>query len=383
MLTRSSPPPFARTGFRGDTPTTSRPASGSPSRLQRQIDIMKSLPTFVLLTALLAACSESTASGPAPLERAESMLSVGDSAGLIALLASDEAANLPADARVDFEAQLAVAANDIPKAERICREHLKAHPGDVRVACRLADIYIELGAGDLARELIDKTLLANPEACRMHYYSGVLHGSKGRLEQASEEFLAAEACGLATPDLSYNLAVLDQNQGRINQSIERLRALCAAQPDRRNARRELARGLIAKGDAESMSEAQQLLDELAALIESEIVIDDEHDGVGQGDWRVWDLLGLHSEKQGDLLAARAYYEEALKAGLNPPQVEDSYRRVSEALIAGGEGESVEVRLPNTDLPPISAGMQQRFDEAERLKRKEAEAEAAGGGSDGR
>jgi len=336
---------------------------------------MKRFPTLVLLAGLLAACSETTASGPDVMEQAEGLLSAGDRAGLDELLAGPDAAGLTLAARVDIEAQLAVAAGDVPKAERLCREHLKSHPADERVANTLTDIYVNLGAGDLAREVIDRTLSLNPEACKMHYYSGVLHGSKGRLDQAAAAFEAAEACGFASPDLEYNLAVLDQNQGRVDRSIERLRGLQESRPDWRNVRRELARGLIAKGDPASMDEAQVLLDELSTLIEQEIVIDEEHDGVGQGDWRVWELLGLHAEKQGDLLAARAYFIEGLKAGENPVQVEEHYLRVSEALQESGMGEMVPVREANEDLPPVSAGMQQRFDEARRKKARAA-AEAA-------
>jgi tetratricopeptide (TPR) repeat protein len=336
---------------------------------------MKRLPIFVLLAALFAACSESTATSPNDVqERALGMLAAGDGAGLSAFLKSSEADVLSDSVRVDLEAQLAAAADDVPKAVRLCVAHLEAHPGDERVAYTLTDIYLNLGAGDLARAHIDKTLAANPAACKMHYYSGVLHGAKGRLDQAAAEFEQAVACGYTSPDLQYNLAVLDQSQGRTDQSIERLRRLRAEQPEWRNVRRELARGLIAKGDPESMDEAQVLLDELSVVIESEIVIDEEHDGVGQGDWRVWELLGLHAEQQGDLPAAQAYFVEALKAGKNPPQVEDHYRRVSEGLIEAGMQEMVPVREGNKDLPPISAGMQERFDEAKR-KKQHAEAEA--------
>lgn len=343
---------------------------------------MKRLTTLALLAGLLAACGESTASGPSTssgassesgasaVQRAESLLAGGDRDGLSALLASPARAELPEALRVDLEAQLAVAADDIPKAVLLCREYLEAHPGEARVAYTLTDIYMKLGAGDLAREVIESTLAANPKACKMHYYSGVLHGSKRRLAQAAEAFQTAESCGFTSPDLEYNLAVLDQNQGRVDESIRRLRGLRAAQPEWRNVRRELARGLIAKGDEASMDEAQQLLDELSVLIESEIVIDEEHDGVGQGDWRVWELLGLHAEKQGDLEAARLYFVESLKAGENPPQVEEHYLRVSEALVEIGEGAHVPTLEPNKDLPPVSAGMQERFDEAKRRKQRE-------------
>lgn len=332
---------------------------------------MKRLTTLALLAGLLASCSETTASGPSATERAESLLAAGDQAGLQALLETPAGAELPESLRVDLEALLAVAADDVPKAERLCREYLEAHPGDARVAYTLTDIYIKLGAGDLARGVIDRTLAANPGACKMHYYSGVLHGSKRRLDEAAEAFQAAERCGFTSPDLEYNLAVLDQNQGRVEESVERLRRLKEAQPEWRNVRRELARGLIAKGDEASMQEAQVLLDELSVLIESEIVIDEEHDGVGQGDWRVWELLGLHAEQLGDLEAARLYFIEALKAGENPPQVEEHYLRVSEALVEVGQGAHVPVLEPNKDLPPVSAGMQERFDEAKRKKQRDA------------
>jgi tetratricopeptide (TPR) repeat protein len=335
------------------------------------MNTMKRLPTFVLLAGFLAACGESTASGPDVMLRAESLLSAGDRDGLDALLASPDAEGLTAAARVDIEAQLAVAAGDVPKAERLCREHLESHPGDARVAYTLTDIYLNLGAGDLAREVIDRTLAVNPDACKMHYFSGVLHGSKARLDQAASAFEAAEACGFSSPELEYNLAVLEQNQGRVDRSIERLRSLRESRPEWRNVRRELARGLITKGDPASMDEAQLILDELSALMEQEIVIDDEHDGVGQGDWRVWELLGLHAEKQGDLLAAQAYFVEGLKAGENPIQVEEHYLRVSEALQASGMGEMVPVREKNKDMPPISAGMQEQFDEARRKKARAA------------
>ncbi|MCA8978402.1 MAG: tetratricopeptide repeat protein [Planctomycetes bacterium] len=331
---------------------------------------MKRLTTLALLAGLLASCGESTASGPSALQRAESLLAAGDQNGLSTLLAGPDAAELPEALRVDLEAKLAVAQDDVPKAERLCREYLEAHPGEAGVAYTLTDVYLSIGAGDLAREVIDRTLAANPEACKMHYYSGVLHGSKRRLDKAAEAFQEAERCGFHSPDLEYNLAVLDQNQGRVEESIGRLRELRETQPEWRNVRRELARGLIAKGDQASMDEAQLLLDELSAVIESEIVIDETHDGVGQGDWRVWELLGLHAEKQGDLQAAQLYYVEALKAGENPPQVEEAYLRVSEQLLEGGQSELVPVREENTDLPPISAGMQQRFDEAKKKKQRE-------------
>ncbi len=330
------------------------PATGRRRRVHRPIDPMKRLPALVLLAGFLAACNDSTTTG-----------GPGDGAAAPA----QDAGAAPADAVQDLAAsseatlaavRAALEAEDVPGAERLCRDRLSREPGDALIAEALVDIYLNLGAGDLARERIEQTLAANPEACRMHFYSGLLHGRKGRLAEAEAAFRKAEACGVSSADLEYNLAVLDHNAGDNARSIERLRALNADYPEWSNVRRELARALVTAGDEASLAEAQVLLDVLSAETAD--------------DWRVWQLLGLHSEALGDLPAAKEYFTEALRVGQNPPDAEDDYVRVSRAMIDAGMGEMVETREANTDMPPVSAGMQQRWDEARRKK------EAAG--SDG-
>lgn len=324
--------------------------------MHRPIDPMKRLPALVLLAGLLAACNDSEATDGGD---GAAGTNAPDSAAVADVADADDP--LSSSAATVEAVRAALENEDIPGAERLCKARLEREPGDEDVASALVDIYLKLGAGDLARERIDDTLAANPEACRMYFYSGLLHGRKGRLDEAEAHFRKAEECGFRSPDLEYNLAVLDHSAGNNARSIERLRALNAESPEWSAVRRELARALLAEGDPASLDEAQGLLDTLSQESEE--------------DWRVWQLLGMHSEALGDLVAAKAYFTMALKAGENPPAVEEDYRRVAQAMIDAGMGDMVETKAPNTDLPPVSAGMQQRFDEAARRKRA---AEAAQG-----
>ena len=75
-------------------------------------------------------------------------------------------------------------AGDLPKAENIYQQILKADPNHVKALHLLGVIAFQGGDNEKAIELIEKALAIKPDYAEVHYNLGLVYQAQGRLAEA-------------------------------------------------------------------------------------------------------------------------------------------------------------------------------------------------------
>jgi tetratricopeptide (TPR) repeat protein len=93
----------------------------------------------------------------------------------------------------------------------------------IREAC-------DVGCWDTARGLIDAGLLAHPAQAELLAFSGLIHLKALRYRDAEEAFSAAQAQGVNTQDMQYDLAYAQFMQKRYSDALARLLPVTGSSP---------------------------------------------------------------------------------------------------------------------------------------------------------
>ena len=210
-------------------------------------------------------------------------------------------------------AECALKEGDAAEAAMALRAALAADPDDGRAALALAGVYKRNGRYDDALREYERLSIRAPLPVAVQLERATVLALSGRAGEAALEFerLRAEP-GLAA-SVDYNLGLLAVQQGEFARAQESFEQVLAAEPDWMAARRELARVLLAQRP-DDRATGERALD----LLVTDAALDD-------ADWRAWEAVGDAWMAIGDVDAALQAYVEALRAGGNPPSVEDRYR----------------------------------------------------------
>lgn len=263
-------------------------------------------------------------------------------------------------------AEARVGQNELPKAERVLRDGLAAHPADLGLSLLLSRLYQSLGQVTRAAEVLEGAAAEGGESADYQLELGVVRGRLNQLEPAREAFARAAELGADTADVEYNLGVILSAVEDHEGAIGHFEAALAAAPDRAHVKRELATSLF-HADATSPERAEAVAKLLDEVLEA-----------APEDWRAWALLGETQMVLGDPVAAQAYLTNALKFSQNEPTVEARYVVAARAAKAQLEAEGVVQPAPaaRRGAPPIPASVQERM----RAAQQQA-TQAAGEGSE--
>lgn len=234
-------------------------------------------------------------------------------------------------------AQSRIALGEIPKAVLVARNGMAAYPEHHRLALLLAEVYVQLNQYPKAVEALRTARASGCPDSETALLLGVCLGRLVDLEGARAEFERARAAGIAESETEYNLAILLYEQGDNAESERLLRHVREIAPEHPFAERELARALM-KG----ATEVDPRVEEAELLLNASLDRNLE-------DWRTYELIGDVSMLREDFEAAVAYYNEALRFGLNPIHVEGKYRVAKRAQNAWLVEQGI-IQEPAQDLP---------------------------------
>ncbi|MFQ5580098.1 MAG: tetratricopeptide repeat protein [Nitrospiria bacterium] len=141
-------------------------------------------------------------------------------------------------------------------------EHLKAHPGDLRVRNDLGVAYLRGGKYNRAFLEFKKVLIRDPKYVIAYYNIGLIYNFKGLID---EEIKAYEQALLIDPDhrpTRLNLAHVYLGQGKIEQATQIYKDVLQKYPDQSRALYNLA---LIYDQAGKTTEAITLLEHLLSL----------------------------------------------------------------------------------------------------------------------
>jgi tetratricopeptide (TPR) repeat protein len=105
---------------------------------------------------------------------------------------------------------------DLQAERQALFKQILAHPGDVALTLKYAELSSEAGDLEGAISALERILIFAPQVAEINYQLGVLYMRLGSFGQASADFKAAMAAPDATPDLKANaaryIAVADKQQ---------------------------------------------------------------------------------------------------------------------------------------------------------------------------
>lgn len=144
------------------------------------------------------------------------------------------------------------------RARRAMERYHAAHPDDAYVCAKLGALLHSLGEAESAESLFLNGLEAVGDSAtdahlrhELHYHMGLLLRSQDRIKQARAHYRRALELGLdprLTVGALFNLAALDQQDGLLDEAINRFKGVVELVPDLPQAHTNLGLALRAKGD---------------------------------------------------------------------------------------------------------------------------------------
>lgn len=210
-------------------------------------------------------------------------------------------------------AECAMQQGDAAEAAMALRAALAADPDDAQAALALAGVYKGNGRYDDALHEYDRLRAHGRLAPAVELERATVLALAGRIDEAGAEFARLRSAEGMRDLADYNSGLLAVQRGDLAAAQRLFEAVVASQPAWSPARRELARTLLSSHPGDRAA-GERALD----LLVTDADIDD-------ADWRAWEAVGDAWMALGDIDAALQAYVEALRAGGNPPSVEDRYR----------------------------------------------------------
>lgn len=313
--------------------------------------------------------SVATATASAPQVDLDALIAAQDLDGLVAALQPRfEDGTITAE-HARLLAEVRLRQNEVPKAVKILKATLAAHPEETGASLLLSEVYVGLKQPKVGLQVLQDARTAGGTDEDLALTMGLVQGKLGNLKEAQQEFERARAAGADPEDVDYNLALIELELGNFGEAQEHFSSLLERDPELHHVKRELARAKF----LEMKSDPDEIRDLCNTVLESE-----------PEDWRAWELLGDVEMTSLDFMAAKTYYTNALKFGSkeignNPPRVEAKWTDAAEALREEFKAAGLipdEDRSPGQGgAPPLPAGFEERQREARR--KAAAEAEAAG------
>lgn len=315
---------------------------------------MRPLSAAAFLLALLPflGCGGAPADTPAtPLERAAAAVERGELETAAHELQAAFDAGDHSVAVVDALARVWLELEEIPKAVRVLRAGLEAHPGSGTLAARLGGVMLSIGQAEEARRILTEARAAGAsDAEGVALLFARVHGALGEYDAAREELERARAAGEDPVDVDYLAGLLEVAQGRPAEALALLERASEGRPDDLEILRERERARLAAhpGDPEAAAAVIEALDRVLAELPE--------------DWRAYSIVGDAYMALDDPDAALAHYLKALEYGRNPPSVEERYRRAkiasNQKLRAMGLEPPDAVRPQDRrDAPPLPASLE--------------------------
>jgi tetratricopeptide (TPR) repeat protein len=192
------------------------------------------------------------------------------------------------------------------------RESLAAHPQSKSLYIPLAEIYVQVGQLQSARQTLEQARAQNVDDAQVSLNLGSVLGRMGEFDAARAEFERAGKAGVEEKLVIYNKALLLTQQNQMKTARTMFEGLAEKHPDWAPAKRELALAILAL-DIESPASVDRALDLLMSVKDAL-----------PGDWRLYEGMGNAWLAKGDYDASVFAFTEALRYGQNPKSVEARY-----------------------------------------------------------
>ena len=147
----------------------------------------------------------------------------------------------PAIAHEGYRPEEIAGQNKAARARRAMERYHASHPDDPYVCSKLGALLHSIGETDKAESLLRTGLNATDDSPasahlrhELHYHLGLLHRSREETNEARRHYRMALQQGLdprLTVGAAFNLAALDQQEGRLDQAIASFQELVALVPD--------------------------------------------------------------------------------------------------------------------------------------------------------
>ena len=157
------------------------------------------------------------------------------------------------------------AAEDPPGALATLRRAIRSYPRSERLYLQLAELCIEHGAYDLGIEIVEIGSKNIPDSFRVLTMRGILLAELGRYDEAEAAFQVAADADVQSAAVGLSLTL--QKTGRLDESLEVLRARVEEAPDDVIARFFFAQALIKQGVEPGSVEFQEARDGLLLAAE--------------------------------------------------------------------------------------------------------------------
>lgn len=187
-------------------------------------------------------------------------------------------------------------ANRLNEASALYQRVLALSPQHPRSLHLLGTIAYQLGRADIAVNLIESALAADPTPPAFHNDLGEAYRIQRRIAEAEREFRRAIELSPNLASAHNNLGILLQNDGRLDEALARFRRAAMLRPDSHEMHLNLGCALLATGAVE---EAARSLEEARRLAPDDATV-----ALDLGNARV---------KQDRLAEAESLYRQALAA----------------------------------------------------------------------
>ncbi len=293
----------------------------------------------------------SAAHQPTPLEQAAAAVDEGDLETAARLLQAAFDGGDRSVALVDGLARVWQQLDEVPKAVRVLRAGLEAHPDSGTLAARLGGVMLSIGQAEKAREILEGARRAGAsDAEGVALVLARVHGALGDYEGARAELDRARAAGEDPAEVDYLAGLLAVAEGRPADALPLLERVSQARPDDLDVLRERERARL-EAHPDDVEAANRVIEELDRVLTER-----------PEDWRAFAIVGDAYMVLDDPDAALAHYLKALEYGRNPPSVEDRYRRAKIASNAklramGLEPPDAKPLQQRQDAPPLPASLE--------------------------
>ena len=140
---------------------------------------------------------------------------------------------------------------------------IRAHPRSERLYIQLAELCIEHGAYELGLEVVEVGARNMPDSYGVLTMRGILLAELGRHDEAERAFQEAVVGDPSSQSAAIGLSLTLEKSGRLEESLEVLRARSNSAPDDAIARFYLAKALVRRGAGPESADYREALEGLS------------------------------------------------------------------------------------------------------------------------
>jgi tetratricopeptide (TPR) repeat protein len=153
-------------------------------------------------------------------------------------------------------------------ANRVIEQMVAGGGNSPQLHILFSQAHYERGDVDKALEELRTSLSLDPKVRLAHFYSGLIYLKAGKLAEAAREFESELTSNPQDLEAKYHLAFVVLAQQQTERGLKLMREVVQDRPDFADARYELGKALLQKGDVKGSVESLEIAARLTSTISS-------------------------------------------------------------------------------------------------------------------